>query len=1057
MFSRFNKLLSVLLFASGSVHAIDTDIYVNSEVNNLEPPNILLYFDNSANWNAQYEINGVKTDKRTIEHEAMYRFLDAVRAKLKDDPDSVDVNIGIMGATRSNSPGGGVVLKAFTRINSRNMSNITALQKTLYCNPDFYSGRFATYNQYQCDSILADGYDFDEAEIRLTDSQGYTGSEKLPSANRSKYATAMWEAYQYFSGGSPRAGTLDGTHDPDAITGTKYASPIKYKPSAETCGKNYFVMMANGSPDSGENTQAESGLIKQEASTSIIDIYPNNYESNWTDEWARYMANNDVSRANGTQTVNTFVIDVFDPPATYLADPNDTTGMSKPEASARALLRSTAVNGNGDYYVASNVDEVVEKLLAVLEAVQEVNDVFSAAALPVSVNVRGTNLNQVYIGVFRPDGSAKPRWFGNLKMYQLAIDFGTGTIYLADADGQSAANASTGFIEEDARSFWTFDSAYWSYKPTGEGQGSDNPDGEIVEKGAAAQVLRENFIRSGRKVYTCTACTSAEALQAFNTNNINITQAALGVTTTVERDALIKWAIGYDVQSEHPTSVVRPSIHGDVLHSRPAVVNYGDLDNSPTTDDDVYVFYGANDGTFHAIKGGTDESVSAGGGTEVWSFIPPEHYGKLKALYDNNVMNSQAEKPFFIDGVISSYVEDNGTKATRVIIYLTMRRGGKFIYAMDVTNPKEPKMLWRLSRGDVNFEELSQTWSAPTVAKMRINSADRQVLVFGMGYDDAKNDSQAAAIEAREGRGIMIVDAFTGEVIWQVGNTKTTSTSYLYEENMKYSVASDLTVIDRDRNGYADRIYFGDTGGQLWRVDMYDTDNTYNWRIHRLLKLTGGQKFLGAPDAAASTEENDLGEQYQIDEPPFDAVIISSGNREDPFDTSVQNYIIVYKDPYQEVVTGDYETITLDDLADGTVSSQLLSDEKFVNGWYLPLNSGEKGIGKPAIVNSVVFLNTFQPGATNTCSSTLGIARSYQFDYMSGEAVYDQNADSSIGDDDRAIVIEGGGLIPDPVPVIVDIDGKLSEAIISGTQVQQFTNTQLENRVQTFWSKDIDL
>ena len=48
----------------------------------------------------------------------------------------------------------------------------------------------------------------------------------------------------------------------------------------------------------------------------------------------------------------------------------------------------------------------------------------ASVSLPVSVNTQGTYLNQVFVGMFRPDGDAAPRWYGNLKQYKLAA-FGT--------------------------------------------------------------------------------------------------------------------------------------------------------------------------------------------------------------------------------------------------------------------------------------------------------------------------------------------------------------------------------------------------------------------------------------------------------------------------------------------------------------------------------------------------------------------------------------------------------------------------------------------------------
>ena len=62
-----------------------------------------------------------------------------------------------------------------------------------------------------------------------------------------------------------------------------------------------------------------------------------------------------------------------------------------------------------------------------------VNTVFASASLPVSANTQGTYLNQVYIGMFRPDGNALPRWVGNLKQYQFVYDVQQDSLQLADA------------------------------------------------------------------------------------------------------------------------------------------------------------------------------------------------------------------------------------------------------------------------------------------------------------------------------------------------------------------------------------------------------------------------------------------------------------------------------------------------------------------------------------------------------------------------------------------------------------------------------------------------
>ena len=255
------------------------------------------------------------------------------------------------------------------------------------------------------------------------------------------------------------------------------------------------------------------------------------------------MATSDVNSLAGTQNVYTYTVEV-DPGATG-AGPDMT-----------ALLKSVASNGKGKYFgVTSSASgtAIVDALTSIFTEVQSVNSVFASTTLPVSVNVRGTNLNQVYIGVFRPDATKSPRWLGNLKMYNLALD-SNGVIFLADATngippvkGNAAVNNSTGFVSGSAKSFWTTDSSFWGFRDStlnGVGGASDSPDGDLVEKGGAAERLRIAFATAqssspARNLYTCTTggsmpnCVLNSSLSAtpFNTANTAIDSAALALGT----------------------------------------------------------------------------------------------------------------------------------------------------------------------------------------------------------------------------------------------------------------------------------------------------------------------------------------------------------------------------------------------------------------------------------------------------------------------------------------------------------------------------------------------
>src|SRR5207253_2570696 len=108
----------------------------------------------------------------------------------------------------------------------------------------------------------------------------------------------------------------------------------------------------------------------------------------------------------------------------------------------------------GGYYSAVDSTTLLAALTRIFNDIQAVNSVFASSSLPLSADNSGAFLNQVYMGVFRPDGQGKPRWYGNLKQYQFALDSNS-SLFLADSAGVAAASASTGFAQPDAVSFWT--------------------------------------------------------------------------------------------------------------------------------------------------------------------------------------------------------------------------------------------------------------------------------------------------------------------------------------------------------------------------------------------------------------------------------------------------------------------------------------------------------------------------------------------------------------------------------------------------------------------------
>jgi type IV pilus assembly protein PilY1 len=643
-----------------------------------------------------------------------------------------------------------------------------------------------------------------------------------------------------------------------------------------------------------------------------------------------------------------------------------------------------------------------------------------------------------------------------------------------------------------------------------------------------------------------------------------------------QRDAIINWVRGQDnIDDENingSTTDIRASVHGDVLHSRPAVINYNrlknlitgtDADSTLQRDSDIYVFYGTNGGMLHAVKGGAlQKSDGAGGttaltvsvgpdagvlpGTERWSFVAREFFPNYKRLRAQTPQISGTKpKDYFFDGSIGIYINDvpgTGNAASpgagtvtgvigdnagdKVYLYTTMRRGGLFLYAFDVTNPTAPKLLWKKGSTDTNWGELGRTFSEPKVARVLADignpsNPDNVVLIFGGGYQRSVEDINPCLLQSSSltnvvqaaigtgtinytasgsctvtnptgsattftrsiGRVIMVVDAFNGNVIWQAGGALTTSSAGLTAPaarklnvpDMTCAIPSDTTVLDKNRDGFADRVYTGDTCGQVWRADI-SNPNMDEWTVTKIAALASTtptdiankRKFLFPSDLVFATDATGN----------YTAVLLGSGDREHPFDTTVVNRFYMLKDRDSSdpgnpqagatnatsVKISGFGTpptgaaLTDSDLFDAT-NATLTSDPLGLNGWMITLAGGEKVVSSATTIAGTTFFNTNQPSSSaggGACGSNLGIAREYLVGFADAAATVDLNGTGGTTITDRSTIHAGGGYLPSPVPVVVEIDGKKYQAVISGTSVQTPPGLTLEKRTRAFWYKQID-
>ncbi|NND65165.1 MAG: hypothetical protein HKM24_04280, partial [Gammaproteobacteria bacterium] len=698
------------------------------------------------------------------------------------------------------------------------------------------------------------------------------------------------------------------------------------------------------------------------------------------DDLADHMKNNDVNDdIELEQNVRTYTI-------SFLSD--------------HPLLESTAERGGGKYYRADNVAELALAFNQIFNQIREIDFTFVSPTVSVNTFNRLTHNNQLFYTVYRP--TLEGIWPGNLKQYKL--DYVDDRLTIIDSTNNEAVDPVTDMFLDSAKSFWTL----------GESDGFDTTKGGFASRLTAV-----------RNIYTQTGADTALAAaeNAFHEDNAALTSALLGVADA-DREALIRWARGVDGAGDPLYQV------GDALHSKPVVLSYGGTVDDP----DLTLFYSTNTGFMHAIdiNGGPADRL------ERFAYIPNASLAKLAATKSNTF----GPKIYDLDGSISTYiVNDDGNgyvnAGETALVGFGMRRGGRGYHAVNVSNRDAPTTQWEIWGGTGDFVELGDTWSKLSPAKVRLDGADRDVYFFAGGYD-VNQDTAVPLGDDAVGRAIYMVDALTGNRLWWAANSDDYPAAHLALDDMDYSIPSDLSIIDVNADGFADRIYVGDMGAQLWRIDL-NADNTgaANFASGGVIGRFDGagaanqRRFYYQPSVAFFSDEN-LG--------TFLAISIGSGHRANPLGTPgqlIDDRFYMLRDPNIFApaldVGGDpvYTAVDENDLLDITDTPYPeLVDLNSYNGWMISMTSNEKIISAAVAADNRIFFNSYIAGAAGdtTCdpSGAVGRGRNYVVNIGSGSPALDPEAvpsdDDYPGDADCQYRCEDTAFPMPPEPVLVFVE-----------------------------------
>ena len=238
---------------------------------------------------------------------------------------------------------------------------------------------------------------------------------------------------------------------------------------------------------------------------------------------------------------------------------------------------------------------------------------------------------------------------------------------------------------------------------------------------------------------------------------------------------------------------------GDIVNSSPAYVSDTDT-----------VYVGSNDGMMHAIN--------AASGAELFSYVPNGiNWADLNTLSRPDYIHKH-----FVDGPI--VVSDRKQTPGRNILVGALGRGGKGLYALDVSDPagfSESGYLWEETGSD---PDMGLVQSEPIIAKLN-NGATAVIVSNGV---NSTNGYSA----------LFVYDLATGALIKKISTGVSATGS---------NGLAAPTGWDFDGNGTLDYVYAGDMAGRVWKFDL-SAAATASWNI------AGGSAMFAATDSTGASQ-----------------------------------------------------------------------------------------------------------------------------------------------------------------------------------------------------------
>jgi type IV pilus assembly protein PilY1 len=458
-------------------------------------------------------------------------------------------------------------------------------------------------------------------------------------------------------------------------------------------------------------------------------------------------------------------------------------------------LWHAAVNGRGQFFSASDPDAVVSSLNQALAGIN--NRVASAAAAATSTLEPVAGDNFAYIAKYITGA-----WSGDLEAKTIALvnDPATGT-QAGDVSETPVWTAAAKLATQVANSCDTRQIKLFRYGATN----------NLVDFKWNTYTCDATGVPTGSAVTTLNGTEQAyfgAAKIALLGQYVFMTDGTSG--TADQRSAaagarLVNYLRGQRLNEGFVANAIdnlfrtRNGALGDVVNAQPHYVrspvrNYADAGHqdfkTAQASRTPVVFLAANDGMLHAFNGAAD------GGNELWAFMPTFSLPNLYRLADTDYPSNHR---YFTDGSpVSGDVYDTTAGAWKTILVAGMNKGGKGYYALDITDPANPKGLWEFTNANLGY-----TYGNPIIGKLNDGT---WVVFLTSGLNNA------------DGQGyLFVVDAVTGALRFQIATGAGTAAN-----PSGLNKITGWVNVNADVDMTFNHIYGVDLLGNVWRFDIND-------------------------------------------------------------------------------------------------------------------------------------------------------------------------------------------------------------------------------------------